>query len=148
MPEMLIDVADYKHVPDGPGVMIIGNQVDYSIDLQEGRLGVLYNRKGVVDLDAQGALKQAFEAARNAAKLLEQEEAFKGKLKFDAGDVEVIINDRVVAPNTDATYDALAPEIKKFFAGLYGNDDFVLEHRGEPRERLRVGVKTAKPVAV
>lgn len=146
MPEMLIDVADYKHVPDGPGVMIIGNQVDYSLDEQEGRLGILYNRKGVVHLDTQGALKQAFEAARHAAKLLEAEPAFAGKLKFDAGDVEVIINDRIIAPNTDATWQTLSPEIKKFFAGIYGNDDFILEHRGEPRERFRVGVKTGKPV--
>jgi len=144
MPEMLIDVADYKHVPDGPGVMVIGNQVDYSIDLQEGRLGILYNRKGVVD-EAQ-ALKISFDAARHAAKLLEAEPVFAGKLKFDAGDVEVIINDRIIAPNNDATLAALSPEIKKFFAGVYGNDDFVLEHRGEPRERFRVGIKTGKPV--
>jgi len=146
MPEMLIDVADYKHVPDGPGVMIIGNQVDYSLDEQEGRLGVLYNRKGEVDGDAQAALKISFEAARNAAKKLEVEAAFAGKLKFDAGDVEVIINDRVLAPNNDATLQALEPEIQKFFAGIYGHNDFVLEHRGEPRERFRVGVKTGKPV--
>jgi len=144
MPEMLIDVADYKHVPDGPGVMIIGNQVDYSLDQQEGRLGLLYNRKGQVD-EAQ-ALQISFDAARHAAKLLEGESVFAGKLKFDAGDVEVIINDRVLAPNTDATLAALSPEIKKFFAGVYGTDDFVLEHRGEPRERFRVGIKTSKPV--
>lgn len=147
-PEMLIDVADYKHVPDGPGIMVIGNEADYSLDLQEDRLGLLYNRKSPVDVDSQGALKQAFEAARTAAKGLEGESAFAGKLKFDAGDVEVIINDRIIAPNTDATLQALSPEIKKFFAGVYGTEDFVLEHRGEPRERFRVGVKTAKPVSV
>jgi hypothetical protein len=145
-PEMLIDVADYKHVPDGPGIMVIGNEADYSLDEQEGRLGLLYNRKNPVDLDDQGALALSFEAARIASKKLEGEAAFAGKLKFDAGDVEVIINDRIIAPNTKATLEALSPEIKKFFAGVYGTDDFVLEHRGEPRERFRVGVKTAKPV--
>lgn len=146
MPEMLIDVADYKHVPDGPGVMIIGNEADYSLDEQEGRLGLLYNRKNPVELDTQGALAQAFEAARNASKKLEGEAPFQGKLKFDAGDVEVIVNDRVIAPNTEATWQTLSPQIKSFFAGVYGHEDFILEHRGEPRERFRVGVKTSKPV--
>ena len=28
--ELLIDVADYSHVPDGPGVMIIGHHADYA----------------------------------------------------------------------------------------------------------------------
>ena len=28
-----IDVADYAHVPDGPGVMLIGHEADRSIDL-------------------------------------------------------------------------------------------------------------------
>src|SRR5229473_5672560 len=44
-PEMLIDVADYRHVPDGPGVMLIGHEASYSLDNTKGRLGLLYSRK-------------------------------------------------------------------------------------------------------
>jgi hypothetical protein len=144
-PELLIDVADYKHVPDGPGVMLIGHEADYSLDEAEGRLGLLYNRKKVVEGDALG---QAFRAALAACKQLEQEPSFAGKLTFDAGDCEVIINDRLVAPNTDATWQTLGPEIEKFFGGVYGQNAFKLERRGEPRDRFRVGVKTASAVDV
>jgi hypothetical protein len=140
VPELLIDVADYKHVPDGPGVMLIGYEADYSLDETGGRLGLLYNRKAAVAGDAQAALRQAFDSARSAAHLLETAAPFAGRLHFDDGDVEVIVNDRLLAPNTDATWEALRPEIERFFASVYGEGRFTLERRGEPRDRFRVGV--------
>jgi hypothetical protein len=140
-PELLIDVADYKHVPDGPGIVLIGHEADYSLDQTGGRLGLLYNRKVAVPGDAQAALSQAFDSALSAAKRLETTGPFAGKLHFDEGDVEVILNDRLLAPNTDATWEALRPEIARFFTSIYGSDNFTLERRGESRDRFRVGVK-------
>src|SRR5262245_43094180 len=102
VPELVIDVADYKHVPDGPGVMLIGHEANYSLDETGGRLGLLYNRKAVVSGDAQAALRQAFDAATNATRLLEAAEPFAGKLHFNDGDIEIIVNDRLAAPNTEA----------------------------------------------
>ena len=37
--EVLIDVADYRHVFDGPGVVLIGKDGDYSVGTARGRLG-------------------------------------------------------------------------------------------------------------
>jgi hypothetical protein len=142
-PELLIDVADYKHVPDGPGVILIGHEANYSLDETAGRLGLLYNRKVAVQGDAQAALRQAFDAALNAARLLEAAAPFAGKLHFDEGDVEIIVNDRLLAPNTDATWEALRPEVERFFGSVYGEGRVSLERRGEPRERFRVGVRRA-----
>jgi hypothetical protein len=140
-PELMIDVADYKHVPDGPGVLLIGHEANYSLDETGGRLGLLYNRKAAVQGDAQAALHQAFDAARTATRLLEAATPFEGKLHFDDGDVEVIVNDRLLAPNTDATWEALRPEIERFFTSVYGEGRVTVERLGEPRERFRVGVK-------
>src|SRR5438067_13460223 len=81
-PELLIDVADYRHVPDGPGVMLIGHEANYSLDNTKGRLGLLYNRKRAGG-EAQENLRQAFDAAVAACQLLELEPAFAGRLKFD-----------------------------------------------------------------
>ena len=142
VPELMIDVADYKHVPEGPGVMLIGHEANYSLDETDDRLGLLYNRKAVVEGDAQAALAQAWKAAVDAARRLESEPVFEGKLKFDTGDVEVIVNDRLVAVNDDASAAALEPQIKTFFTGVYGTAPKV-ERRGEPRDRFRVGVKKA-----
>ena len=145
-PELLIDVADYKHVPDGPGIMLIGHEADYSLDETDGRLGLLYNRKTPIDADAQGALSQAFESAVAGAKLLEEEPEFAGKLRFDYGDAAVIVNDRALAPNNEDTLHALRPEIERFFGGVHGAGNFTLTHVGEPRDRFQVEVKAKSPV--
>ena len=57
--ELLLDVADYRHVPAGPGVMLIGNEGDYSVDNTGDRLGIRYNRKAALDGDNQDRLRQA-----------------------------------------------------------------------------------------
>jgi len=43
--ELAIDVADYGHVHEGPGVVLIGHAYDYYWDLGEGRPGLVYTRK-------------------------------------------------------------------------------------------------------
>jgi hypothetical protein len=140
MPELLIDVADYKHVPDGPGVMLIGHEADYSLDETGGRLGLLYNRKIKGAGPPQEALAQAHSAALHACKLLEQESVFQGKLAFDRGDLQVIVNDRLIAPNNMETWNRLAPEITHYFDGVFGKGSFTLQHIGEPRDRFIVSV--------
>ncbi len=45
VPGLLIDVANYIHVPNGPGVVLVGHEVDYGIDAVGGRTGLLTVRK-------------------------------------------------------------------------------------------------------
>jgi hypothetical protein len=133
-PEMLIDVADYGHVSAGPGVLLIAHEANYSLDNRENRLGLLYNRKATLDGTFQTRLAQAHRTALEACNRLEQEAAFRGKLKFDRNTLEVSINDRLLAPNNSETWDALRPELEKFFSGFH------IERRGEPRDLFRVSV--------
>lgn len=140
VPELLIDVADYKHVPDGPGIMLIGHEADYSLDETDGRLGLLYNRKAVIEGDAQAALQQAYDSAVKAVKKLESTPVFTGKLAFSENELEVILNDRLNTPNTDETWNALRPEFEAFAAQLYGPARYTIERRGEPRDRVRAGI--------
>ena len=134
--EMLVDVADYRHVPAGPGVLLIGHQANYSLDHREGRLGLLYNRKDALPGTFRDRLNQAFGAALRATELLEDEPPFRGKLKFNRALTEVFVNDRLLAPNTDETWQALKPAIQEYFPGC------VLERRGEPRDLFRVSATT------
>jgi hypothetical protein len=94
--ELLIDVADYLHVHHGPGMMLIGHEADYSLDHRAGRLGLLYNRKAQVEGTTQEKLTQAVRAALTAAQILERENG----LRFDGSEIQVIINDRLLVPNT------------------------------------------------
>ncbi len=137
-PELLIDVADYRHVPAGPGVILVGLEANYSLDLTENRLGLLYNRKKPVAGSLEDKLRQAYEAASAACRRLEQEPEFHRKLHFDPNSCEVIFNDRLLAPNTLETFERLRSGLEQFFAELWGRGTFALERVGEPRERLRV----------
>jgi hypothetical protein len=133
-PEMLIDVADYAHVSAGPGVLLIGYEANYSLDNRENRLGLLYNRKAALEGTFQTRLAQAHQAALEACDRLEREAPFRGKLKFDRNAIEVFVNDRLLAPNTDETWKALEPELRRYFAG------YTIERHGEPRDLFRVSV--------
>ena len=81
--ELLLDVADYRHVPAGPGVVLIGHQGNYSVDNTDNRLGVRYNRKAALDGNNQDRLKQAARAALTACQRLEAEPGLGGKLRFN-----------------------------------------------------------------
>jgi hypothetical protein len=137
--ELLIDVADYLHVKDGPGLMLIGHEADYSLDNRAGRLGLLYNRKAQLEGSTQDKLAQAARAALTAARLLETENG----LKFNGGDAQLIVNDRLIAPNTAATFAALEPELRTFFDKLFNGAEYTLSNDTDPRERFTVNVKAA-----
>ncbi|MDP9055486.1 MAG: hypothetical protein M3N93_14475 [Acidobacteriota bacterium] len=137
-PEMLIDVADYLHVPEGPGILLIGHEANYSLDDRESRPGLLYNRKAPLAGTFQSRVAQAHEAALGACDRLEQDAAFEGKLRFDRKRIELFVNDRLFAPNTDDTWSALQPELKRAFPGAS------IERRGEPRDLFRVSITQAK----
>jgi hypothetical protein len=143
--ELLIDVADYRHVPEGPGVLLVGHEANYSLDLSGARLGLLYNRKAAADDLPSENLAQAFRAALTACRRLEQEPEFIGNLKFKVGECEVILNDRLLAPNTKATWQALRAAFENFFSGLYGAG-YTLDRSGDPRERFRVCVNATGAV--
>lgn len=136
--ELLIDVADYLHVHNGPGIMLIGYEADYSLDNRGGRLGLLYNRKGRLDYTNQEKLVQAIGAVLIAAQILEKEHG----LKFDGSEVQIVINDRLLVPNTAVTFAALETDLKSFFDELYNGAEYSLSHNDDPRERFTVNVKT------
>jgi hypothetical protein len=137
-PEMLIDVADYAHVAAGPGLLLIGHEANYSFDEREKRLGLLYNRKAPLEGTFQTRLEQAHRAALDACDRLEKEPEFQGKLHFDRDALEVFVNDRLLAPNSEETWTALRPQLEEFFPGA------AIERSGEARDLFRVKVSRGR----
>jgi len=136
--ELLIDVADYLHVHNGPGMILIGHEADYSLDNRAGRLGLLYNRKAQLDGSVQEKLAQAAGAALIAARLLEKENG----VKFNGHEAQLLINDRLLVPNTPETFAALEPDLRAFFDRLYSGTEYTLTYASvDPRERFTVDIK-------
>lgn len=136
LPEMLIDVADYSHVPEGPGVVLIGHEANYALDNARNRPGLLYSRKAATDAPPNESLKKAYDAALSASLRLESEPEFQGKLHFDPTSLEITLNDRLLYPNTDAGWSSVEPALTAFLDGLYGAGSYSLTRSSDARERL------------
>jgi hypothetical protein len=136
MEELLVDVADYRHVHHGPGMVLIGHEANYSLDESGGRLGLLYNRKARVGGGPAAALRQAIGSALRAARRLENEHG----LRFKADELHIVVNDRLLAPNTAATLTALQPALEAVLAALYAGAALSIERDPEPRERFNLHV--------
>ena len=76
--ELLIDVADYRHVHGGPEVLLIGYEGNYSLDNTDGRPGLRYTRKTVLPGTNAERLGQAIGALAKARRRLEAEPARVG----------------------------------------------------------------------
>jgi hypothetical protein len=133
-----IDVADYGHVPDGPGVMLIGHEADRALDLSEGRPGFAYIRKR----DAGGPLRERFAQVIAetvaGARRLEAEPALEGAVRFRTDELQVTVFDRLNAPNTPDTFDALAGDISAAVADVLPGAQVGLAQAGDERRPFRV----------
>jgi hypothetical protein len=142
--ETLLDVADYRHVPAGPGVVLIGHEANYSLDHSGGRLGVRYNRKAPLDGSARDRLEQAARSALHACRLLENDPRLEGKILFDGRNLELAVNDRLLAPKTAATRRELEPEMRVFCARLFAGKEYSLDYDRESRRRFSVQIRAAQ----
>jgi hypothetical protein len=139
---LLIDVAELLHVPNGPGVIAVGLEADFALDHTGGTWGVLYRRKTILGGTNQDRIIQAIASAAQTALLLQ--EAFPGLLKLSHTELEIIVNDRGIAPNIEETYAAALPEIEAGLRAALGHGDFNLaRHNHERRQRFGVTVTSS-----
>lgn len=137
VPGILVDVADYGHLPQSPGVVLIGHEADFAIDQMEGPLGLLYSRKLPQPGSFAERLRASLQVAREACAALEDD--LVGQVAFDPGDLLFLANDRLAAPNTEETFAALRPELEAVFG-----KGAVRREPGDPRRRLAVRVSAAR----
>lgn len=143
---LLLDVADYAHVPDGPGVMLIGHDIDHAIDLMGGGAGLLTVRKRCRDLSLDASLRDAVRRAVVVMKAVEQEESVD--LVFDPRRFEVQVFDRSESPNDDTTFEAAkklaAPVLEKVYTA-----GFEVERGGsDGRSALTLEISTDEPITL
>lgn len=144
--ELLIDVADYRHVPQGPSVILIGLEADYCIDNSGGRYGLRYNRKAACAGTNQDRFRQALTSAARACRMIESQLEGNPSPTFSGQALELLINDRALAPNTPETHTACRPEVETFLDSIYGTGQYELAAYDEPRSRFGFTVRGAAPL--
>jgi len=136
-PHMLIDVADYSHVPAGPGILLVAHEGNYMLDDLGGRRGLTFYRKSSLDGPLADRLLSVVRDAVAAAEALAAEPELAGRLAFSGAELTVYFNDRLLAPNSDDCFAALEPEIARLFDRALGGGA-KLVRSDDPRERLTV----------
>ena len=135
---LLVDVADYAHVPEGPGVLLLGREGYFGFGSDYGGAGLIYANKRSATGTTQDRLHQSLHRALTAAKLLADEPTVAGKLRFDPGQLLIAVDDRLEAPNTADSFAALKGDIEKVLTDLYDASDAALEQVENPKSALRV----------
>jgi hypothetical protein len=146
--DLLIDVADYSHVPAGPGVMLIAHEGNYALDETGHERGVVYYSKHTLNGDLSARLALVARKALKAARLLSEDAALEGALKVQGNQLQFFANDRLVAPNTDAAFAELEPTLRGFLDRLYASAPYTLVREPDPKERLSVRVQTDNAVSL
>lgn len=141
--ELLIDVADYGHVPSGPGVMLIGHEAHYALDASDGRPGLLYSRKRALEGSFESRLHHAFGRLLGFAELLEAEAELGIVPRLDLWTLR--FNDRLRAPNTAETAARVTPGLERVLSDLFGNSECKVEWEGDASARL--GIRVELPAA-
>ncbi|HEY4341946.1 MAG TPA: hypothetical protein VGM97_18535 [Steroidobacteraceae bacterium] len=144
--DLLIDVADYSHVPAGPGVMLIAHEGNYALDETGHERGVLYYSKHPLAGALPERLAQVTRKVLKAAQLMTGDAELNGELKVPGNDLQFFANDRLAAPNTAAAYAELEPTLKAFLDRLYAGAPYTLVRETDPKERLSVRVRATGPV--
>lgn len=145
---MLVDVTEYTHVFQGPGVLLIAQEANYSVDEMDGKRGFLYTQKRVPEKNPQDHLKTAFRRALKACALLEKEPEAAGKIKFAVNHLQVFINDRLEAPHGSQSLGLLEEALQPFLSWLYGGEKYLLLHEKDPQKRTGFEIKFEKAPAM
>jgi hypothetical protein len=148
--ELLIDVADYRHVHHGPGVVLIAHDAHYAMDEAEGRPGLLYSRRRETHpglrapQNVEERWRSVLHCALTACQQLEADPALRGRLQFRGDTLQLRYNDRLHATSTTEAYEALYQHLHPCLTSLYPGQRFEVTPLHTRDSRLTVTVSAAE----
>jgi hypothetical protein len=137
-------VADYSHMQDGPGIVLIANDANVSIDESGGRRGLLYNHKAPLTGSNQEKLRTVLRAALKNCRRLEREPALREKIKFSGDELLMSVNDRLAVPNTRESFENLMPDLEAVAGKLFDKAGLTLSYETDSRQRFSVAVRASR----
>lgn len=137
---LILDVADYRHVPTGPGVLLMGHDVDYGV----GAAGFTVLRKRSAGDPAGTQLRDALRMGLGAIEAI----ADDGELTatFDPSRFTVTVPERRLGTR-EQVLAGLRAEVEPVVAELYGPDVTVVPLDGDARQAADVRVEASPEAA-
>ena len=143
---VLLDVADYTHVPDSPGVMLIAHETAFALDRSDGRFGLSAQQRRPMRGDPIDGIAATLGQALAVAARLENDRRVRSRLEFDRTSFRIEANDRLRATNTAAGFDELSPLVRNGVERVYPESLVRVTHAPtEPRHRLAIDVRVTQP---
>jgi len=129
---LLIDVADYRHVPNGPGLLLMGHEGDYSVSNDHGRTAIAYKHKRVwPTADLNGRVRHVL------GRVLHAEQQLQERFATPLEAIEISFPDRLNAPNTADTFALISPELETAVSDALRKEvNFVHASEGDARHML------------
>jgi len=113
---VMVDVVDYKHIPDGPGIMLIAHEGHFSLDFEDNELGLLYMRKTPLGDNMAETLSGIQEILDFAVGLIKIDSSMGEKIEF-SDEYQLISNDRFKFPkNTESEQ-----ELMRVVSGVFND---------------------------
>ncbi len=137
------DVADYSHVHAGPGILLVAHEANLSIDNSGNQLGLLYNRKQPLHGANGERIRCAVKTTLEYCRKLEEEPSLEGKFRFSGDETLFLINDRLLAPNTEETFRSVKSDLESLGRRLFGGAEFTLQREEDPQQRFAVRLKSS-----
>ena len=117
---LLLDVADYRHVSNGPSVLLVAHEADIALDLEHHRPGLSYVRKRAWPDDAstlEARLGFCLQRALDVAEAFELEPDLP---RLDLEAVEIRLQDRRVLPGSADERGEVALAVRAAVRSHYG----------------------------
>jgi hypothetical protein len=145
----LIDVADYDHVHEGPGIVLVAHEANLHADQGRGEFGLLYRRKQpTTGFSFRERLRATFGHALEAAALLGHDQTLASRANVRTDQGSFLIFDRLLAPNSAQTFASVRDELEAFLNAMYGSQSITLNYREKPEEVFEVGFKAPQSAPI
>jgi hypothetical protein len=145
---LLIDVHDYSHVHEGPGILLVAHEGNFSIDLANGQTGLLYYRKAASPDDFETQLAGAIRCALHACSLLERDTTLPSRPRFRTDEATLIFNDRLVVPNSEETLGLLRPAVARVANRIWSGPVAVEPIKLNSKERFSLRLRAPRSEGV
>ena len=134
-PAAWVDLADYAHVAKGPGVALVGQQGNLSIDLAEPGPGILWNNKKELDGSIEDRILETFRRGMTLARRLMAEPDYPEAFKPRVGFWELSFNNRLQLPNDPNTDRLLRPAVDAALGSLLGAGSYMIIRQSDSYRR-------------
>ena len=145
-PAEWVDLADYAHLPRGPGVVLVGQRCNFSFDLADPGPGILYAAKKGLSGSHAERLGAAFQWCYEFSKRLIAEPEFPKDVRLRTDALELRFNDRLETPNNAPTDAELRPAVEQLLNVVFGSGEYELIPHSEPADCYAFTVHAKKAV--